>query len=481
MLRVTYILLFCTLVQISCGVAFQRSALTPAVLFHTKRGGLKDRFRISSSSSASTGANEDNGDRLSLVKPFQTLAQGVRCFNDDISRRWEAGCRDFREKPWTYLTIPVVAGLVGYVTNWLGVKMLFYPVEWKGVPIKRWPLQPLGLIGWQGIVPCKRMPMTEKMVDVTISQLLKISEVFQVLNPKHMAKLLEPSVRKSVLKGFLPSPIMGYFLRRTSRDVITNVESIVNIKDLVVKGMTTDPTILGTFFQKVGRDELKFLVDSGLGVGFLLGIAQMVQCMIYPHPWAIPIGGAFVGYITNWIALKLIFEPLNPINVGPFVVQGLFLKRQREVSAEFCTYLAGNVLTSFQMWKAMLRGPNADMLQQIIARNVPLVSKEKIMTAVKGTVGSNPKHSLHKYIDATLNLREVLISKMNKMTPAQFEQILHPIFQEDEITLIMAGGVLGFFAGLLQMWGNEYIDERRLRNRSQNSDGFIENAEIEPE
>ena len=113
------------------------------------------------------------------------------------------------------------------------------------------------------------MPMTEKMVDVTISQLLKISEVFQVLNPKHMAKLLEPSVRKSVLKGFLPSPIMGYFLRRTSRDVITNVESIVNIKDLVVKGMTTDPTILGTFFQKVGRDELKFLVDSGLGVGFL--------------------------------------------------------------------------------------------------------------------------------------------------------------------------------------------------------------------
>ena len=28
---------------------------------------------------------------------------------------------------------------------------------------------------------------------------------------------------------------------------------------------------------------------------------------------------------------------------------------------------------------------------------------------------------------------------MNKMTPAEFEQVLHPIFQEDELTLILAG------------------------------------------
>ena len=31
------------------------------------------------------------------------------------------------------------------------------------------------------------------------------------------------------------------------------------------------------------------------------------------------------------------------------------------------------------------------------------------------------------------------VEKMNKMTPAEFEQVLHPIFQEDELTLILAG------------------------------------------
>ena len=33
--------------------------------------------------------------------------------------------------------------------------MIFYPLEYGGVPLKRWPNQPLGLIGWQGIVPAK--------------------------------------------------------------------------------------------------------------------------------------------------------------------------------------------------------------------------------------------------------------------------------------------------------------------------------------
>jgi hypothetical protein len=36
------------------------------------------------------------------------------------------------------------------------------------------------------------------------------------------------------------------------------------------------------------------------------------------------------------------------------------------------------------------------------------------------------------------------------MTSAKFERVLHPIFEEDELTLILAGGFLGFAAGLIQ-------------------------------
>jgi hypothetical protein len=39
---------------------------------------------------------------------------------------------------------------------------------------------------------------------------------------------------------------------------------------------------------------------------------------------------------------------------------------------------------------------------------------------------------------------------MMAMTSMQFERVLHPIFEEDETTLILAGGGLGFLAGLVQ-------------------------------
>ena len=57
---------------------------------------------------------------------------------------------------------------------------------------------------------------------------------------------------------------------------------------------------------------------------------------------------------------------------------------------------------------------------------------------------------LHPYVDKTLGLQNTLKTQMEKMTSVKFERVLHPIFEEDELTLIIAGGVLGFAAGLIQ-------------------------------
>ena len=239
-----------------------------------------------------------------------------------LRQRWRLAIEDIKVNPWSYISIPIVAALVGYITNYVGVKMLFYPIKWRGIPLYRWENQPLGLIGWQGIVPAKRNAMASKMVDVTISRLLSIPEVFGMLQPSKLASLLAPVVSKSVGRGLVPSFIVRVFLRKSSVDIIRNIESVVDIKSIVVSGLTTDPKTFGNFFQKVGAKELSFLIESGMGFGFLLGLLQMVQWMLFPFNWTLPIGGAVVGYITNWIALKWIFEPLLPTKVGPFILQG---------------------------------------------------------------------------------------------------------------------------------------------------------------
>jgi len=359
------------------------------------------------------------------------------------------------------LMIPLVSAIVGYITNLVGVKMLFYPTQWRGVPLLRFPEQPFGWFGWQGIVPAKRYRMAEKMVDVTISKLLDVQEVCNRLDPRELARILEPDVRAMVLGGFVPPIVTRSFLTRSCRGVITRATEIVDIRPLVVSGLTIDAATLANFFQDVGRKELDFLVNSGFGVGFVLGLFQLVQWMLYPKGWTLPASGAVVGYITNWVALKSIFEPLHPRQIGPIRLQGMFLTRQNEVAEQFSEYIARATLPSKRLWADILDGQNTELFSKILHSKLPLTYKqvENVVAHLKNKIGNGGDHALHGYTDGALSIRSTLEAKMKAMSTEEFEQVLHPIFQEDEFTLILAGAVLGALAGGIQWWNNDKIDD----------------------
>lgn len=56
----------------------------------------------------------------------------INSFKVKIHNKYIATKEKFRTNPWQYISIPIVAALVGYITNYLGVAMLFYPIEWRG-------------------------------------------------------------------------------------------------------------------------------------------------------------------------------------------------------------------------------------------------------------------------------------------------------------------------------------------------------------
>lgn len=59
----------------------------------------------------------------------------------------------------------------------LAVEMIFHPLVWRGIPLRVIDGQPLGLFGWQGIVPAKAGVMAERMVDMVTTQLVDVEEV----------------------------------------------------------------------------------------------------------------------------------------------------------------------------------------------------------------------------------------------------------------------------------------------------------------
>jgi len=126
--------------------------------------------------------------------------------------------------------------------------------------------------------------MTEAMVIMVTEQLLDVGEVFGRLNPTVVAEKVKdcvPVVCRDKFGVPLPmtrmmSPVYKPLLTLFVKDVQNNVDKVFDVRKCVVDQMVKDRGKLGSLFQQCGRAELKFLTNSGLWFGFLLGLIQMV-------------------------------------------------------------------------------------------------------------------------------------------------------------------------------------------------------------
>lgn len=58
----------------------------------------------------------------------------------------------------------------------------------------------------------------------------------------------------------------------------------------------------------------------------------------------------------------------------------------------------------------------------------------------------------YEYSQMALDMETEIREKMSELPSKEFEGVLHPAFQEDELTLIFLGGLLGAFVGVIQLF-----------------------------
>lgn len=356
--------------------------------------------------------------------------------------------------------------------------MLFYPIEYLGLDFKRWPDTPYGLFGWQGVVPTKTEVMARRLVKIVTERLLSLDEAFDRLDAAELGRLLLPGIQNSVdercngVWAWILRPVLPLLLPHIVTALQSEIETVLDLDHVVLSAFVRDKHILVDLFQKVGRVELEFLVNSGFGFGLVLGLGQMAAWAAHPAAWTLPAAGALVGYVTNWIAIHMIFEPAEPVPIlgGVLEIQGLFEARQVEVSDEFGDFMQRRVLTAASLLRDMASGGDDGALFQFLRRHLPYPIPAQILSAaVAGIddVASRPLEypELHSYVNERLDIRETLARRLKTLTPNEFEDMLHPVFQEDEVTLIATGGVLGLLAGGLQTrlgWGGPLAGPRAV-------------------
>jgi len=397
---------------------------------------------------------------------------------------------------WKYASMPFISGIIGYITNRVAIWMMFHPIEFIGV----W--KPFG--GWQGVVPRRAAKMASISVDTITGNLMNSNEMFARLEPEEIAqraggalRVMLPdlidevmsthhadvwervpqSVRDAItarVRATIPEAIAGVV-----RDMRGNVDQVFDLKHMVVSRLMQDKTLLNRIFQETGEKEFIFIARSGFYFGFPLGCIQMVVWMFYQPFWLLPMVGLLVGWFTNWAALKMIFNPKHKHRIGPFVLHGLFFKRQDDVARSYAHFVANEVLAPSYILQELLTGPYSDHVFGVLAHRVgeaiddtaglarPFVMwtageanyirlKETAAVRLMRTAPnmdrdiSETTQAFIDHVDKTMDIENTLATRLAELPPPKFEGMLRPAFEEDEWMLIATGAALGFCVGVFQ-------------------------------
>jgi uncharacterized membrane protein YheB (UPF0754 family) len=187
----------------------------------------------------------------------------------------------------------------------------------------------------------------------------------------------------------------------------------------------------------------------------------------------IPLISAFIGYVTNWIAIKMLFHPRNPIRILGITIQGIFPKRQQQF-AEKLGKLVSSEFLSFKDIEEKISSPenlkhilpeietHVDrFLQERLAQLFPMISMfigEKTIQTMKNALLTELEAIfpviIRKYVGGLqqqLDLEHIVVEKVKAFSTDQLEKLLYGIMSKEFRLVEVLGGVLGFLIGCLQV------------------------------
>ncbi|HEV7977473.1 DUF445 domain-containing protein [Amycolatopsis sp.] len=398
---------------------------------------------------------------------------------DDLALHWQL-----------YAAIPFIAALIGYVTKRVAIEMMFKPLEFVGIPRT--------FLGWQGVVPKHGGRMAAVATDLLTKNLLDLKEIFAKIDPDLITREIEQpllravdDISRDVLEAYHPRmwevlPSMAQELvikqvqastprlvRELMNEIRDNLDEVLDVQHMTVQNLTRDKALLVRLVRETSRPEMSFIARAGIVFGFTLGLLQAVTWALTKEPWVLPIFGGCIGLFTDWLAIKMIFVPRDPIRLGRFTLQGKFQRRRAEVARQYGELIAHEVLTVPNLMESILRGPRSDrllgMVRKMVAKAVdeqtsvakPLVAltigtqrlnEMKQAAAVKAVerLPSTVRHA-EGYLTQAMDVAKMVEERMLRLTPVEYEGLLRPAFRQDEWKLIAVGGVIGFLVGELQV------------------------------
>ncbi|MBK9034433.1 MAG: DUF445 family protein [Myxococcales bacterium] len=392
---------------------------------------------------------------------------------------------------WLYLVlvVPSISAFIGFLTNWQAVKMIFWPAKRVGI----------GPLGWQGILFHHSDKFATNLGRIAKDDLLSSQELVERADIDQIDPLVAPvldaevpalvaEVANTVMAGAwdkLPPPMQEMVIaqvkqrsRAVAKGVIADVQGtaaeILDLQDLV-KAQLSGPNVerLARLTQQIGKNEFRFIEWSGGLFGAIIGFGQIAVWGLFQFWWVMPIFGVIVGLITNWLAIQMIFRPMEPRRyLGLVRYQGLFPKRQAEIAADYGATTAAEVITPRTVIDFLTAGERGERLAAAVRASierrldaeweqvrglVPMPISDEVRATIKAQIvarlfdlAPRIRPEVEAYLQGALDIQNTVERKLGELPKPEFERLLRGVFQQDELTLILVGGVLGGGVGCLQ-------------------------------
>ena len=176
--------------------------------------------------------------------------------------------------------------------------------------------------------------------------------------------------------------------------------------------------------------------------------------------------GAFIGWMTNVFAIKLLFRPFKPINILGFKLQGLIPKRREEIAKSIGETVdkelvsIEEIIDGFieELDKTEIKKMISDKIKEIIKDKLPpLIPVNFVMSFVEDVIESQGDGLIDEITEkmvekatTTIKIDRIIEENINKFDLEKIESIIINLAKTELKHIEYLGGVIGFLIGIVQ-------------------------------
>ena len=187
-----------------------------------------------------------------------------------------------------------------------------------------------------------------------------------------------------------------------------------------------------------------------------------------------PLLGAFIGWMTNYLAIRMLFHPRRPVRILFWHWQGLFPKRQGELAVKLGEIVESELVSHHDIRKVLADPDFQSKLRNAvqtqvdafvdhkITRRLPSVLastfREPLIGRLKSLIGREVEGFIPEMVDRAANELEsrvrfshIVQEKVESFSMEKLEGVLFSIMKTEFRFIEILGGLLGLIIGLSQM------------------------------